>query len=256
MAAGAVVVLLNNGLAPPEAPNVIDASDAYDITDGVSAVTVRNAGCTTDTGACPAPGDSTTVEMVAGGSVWELDVLDTSQLRVRGGTVNETLVALGSSQIQMSGGSVAHELRAADSAAAILSGGFVGGPIVAAHASRITIVGSGFAVGGAPIGDGPIAATTGLLTGTLASGDPIESVFAHAGYSAELTGTIVVVPEPGPGLLGAVALAAASAVARGLRGREGSGGSWEGCGPEPGAIRLRRRTAPVASGRVGSPVRI
>lgn len=219
-AAGTVGVLLNNGLAPPEALNVIDAADAYDITDGVGAVYVRNAGCTTDTGACPTPGDATTVELVEGGSVWELDVLDTSLLRVSGGTVNETLVALGSSELQISGGSVGHELRGQDSATVTVSGGFVGGPIVAAQASQITLVGTGFAVGGVPIGDGPIEATTGILTGTLASGDPIDSVFAHAGYSTEYTGIIQVVPEPGRGLLLAAGLGTLSAVARWLRGLE------------------------------------
>jgi hypothetical protein len=110
-AAGTVGVLLNNGQAPPEALNVIDAADAYDLTDGVGAVYVRNAGCTTDTGACPTPGDATTVELVEGGSVWELDVLDTSLLRVSGGTVNETLVARGSSALEMSGTSSARRTR-------------------------------------------------------------------------------------------------------------------------------------------------
>ena len=52
--------------------------------------------------------------------------------------------------------------------------------IHAEEASSINISGSGFAVDGVPVPFGPIAATTGTLTGILASGEAIDVRFLHA----------------------------------------------------------------------------
>jgi len=62
-----------------------------------------------------------------------------------------------------------------------MSGGSVGADILAYDSSNITIVGSGFAVDNVPVPDGPIAATSGVLTGTLESGEPIDNRFCHSG---------------------------------------------------------------------------
>jgi hypothetical protein len=65
------------------------------------------------------------------------------------------------------------------------------------ESSTITIAGANFAVNGNPVPYGALTAQTGTLTGTLASGDPIESVFNQGGGS--FTGTIEL-PAPAPAL--------------------------------------------------------
>jgi len=90
------------------------------------------------------------------------------------------------------------------------SDGFFG----ARGSAEILLIGSGFEVstnGGAsfaPVGEGPLAEPTGILRGTLASGDTLDNEFYHAGAARPAThydclggggvysGTITV-PEPG-----------------------------------------------------------
>jgi len=205
--ASGVGIIIANGLAPPHPENVIDADDAYDLSDGVGAVYVRNVGCdANETGFCANPGPPTTVELVDGGSVWGLDVLDTSLLRILGGVVNEELVALGNSTLEISGGSVASHLNAFNEASVTLSGGTIGGFLVARDDSVITIIGSGFAVDGVPINFGTIEATSGVLTGMLASGELIDNPFRHNGFNEAITGTIHLIPEPGTCVLAAIGM--------------------------------------------------
>jgi hypothetical protein len=53
-------------------------------------------------------------------------------------------------------------------------------------------VGRGFAVDGNPVPYGDLSALTGTLTGTLASGDPVNNVFHQGG--GFYTGTITLAP--------------------------------------------------------------
>lgn len=125
-AATAQQVVINNGLAPPTAENVIDAADAY----GSHDVFVRNVGC----GAvfpydapCAAPGAATQVSLVAGGRVgFSLGVYDTSSIAMSGGSVGLQLRAHDSASVSLVGGSVDNTLEVNDSATVVLSDGSVG----------------------------------------------------------------------------------------------------------------------------------
>jgi hypothetical protein len=51
-------------------------------------------------------------------------------------------------------------------------------------------------VDGVPVPYGDLTALTGTLTGTLASGEPIDNAFQQGGYGGNFTGTITVAHEP------------------------------------------------------------
>jgi hypothetical protein len=111
-----------------------------------------------------------------------MDAHDSSTVTMNGGTVSEELRAYGSSTITMNGGT--------------LSSGEVWDGLFAHDSSTIWIVGNDFAVDGIRVSYGDLAALSGRLTGTLASGDPIGNIFHQGGGS--WTGTITLVPEPTP----------------------------------------------------------
>lgn len=100
---------------------------------------------------------------------------------------------------------MSNDLDAFGSATILLTGGFIGSKLQAFDSSTITIVGNGFAVDGTPVPFGDLTAPTGVLTGTLASGDLINNVFFQQN-PAEALGTITLVaaaavPEPATMLL-------------------------------------------------------
>ncbi len=105
-------LLLNNGLAPPEPANVLSAPAPDTGSDWFH---LRNAGCGTladPTAACPSPGASTTLEIVDGGIVSQLRILDSSTLVVSGGLSDGT------------GGLVSvSDLQAQDDARVFMTGG-------------------------------------------------------------------------------------------------------------------------------------
>ena len=99
----------------------------------------------------------------------------------------------------------------------LISGGTAAGYLRASDSSTITIFGSGFEVDGCTVGEGPIAATSGVLTGTLESGDLIDNFFCHSGSTECIdpdpaTGLITLVPEPDMALLCSAALLTLAAV--------------------------------------------
>jgi hypothetical protein len=229
--AGALVII-NNGLAPPNPANVIDSR----IQDEVR---VQNVGCDSIvTNPCPMPwGDPTSVELVSGGSVADdLHAFESSTLTMSGGSVGRFLFARDSSTLTMSGGSVGGELQARDSSKVTMSGGSVGDNlgafesstltvsggtvgilVVASDSSTLTIVGTDFAVDGDPVDYGPIAASSGVLTGTLESGELIDNFFCHDGSTAcgFATNGLITLPEPDQALLFAAAMLSLAA----MRGR-------------------------------------
>jgi hypothetical protein len=221
----ASVISINNGLAPPALANVIDAANSYPADD----VFVQNVGCDESVvSPCAAPGDPTSVALIAGGSVGSLQAYQSSVVVMTGGSVAATrpgaIEAFGTSTVTISGGSVngvvdssdlatitisggeiAGNLLAFDSSSIVLSGGSVGG-FAAFDSSTITIAGTDFVVNGIPVGYGPIAIPFGALTGNLLSGDSINGSFCHNSCSSlasfpTATGLIVLVPEPGTSLM-------------------------------------------------------
>jgi hypothetical protein len=186
-------VVINNGLAPPNAENVIDAGNSYPVDD----VYVQNVGCDrTVVDPCPLPwGDPTSVEVTRGGEVGGgLVAYESSTVTMSGGEVN-WIYPSDSSTVTMSGGSVANILEALSSSTVTMSGGSVGGEFEAFEFSTITVRGTGFAVDGVPVGFGPIAATEGRLTGTLESGEPLDNEFLRS------VTAVIIVPEPAQVLL-------------------------------------------------------
>jgi hypothetical protein len=314
-AAPAQQTVINNGLAPPAAENVIDAADSYGSYD----VFVRNVGCGVIfpyDSPCAAPGAATQVALVPGGLVgsgfW-LGVYDTSSIAVsggsagnlrahdsatvsitagsvdntlevddaatvvlsdgsvgqftrtyggnldiqggsaarvlaagystvtvtggelfdlsgngyadvtmRGGSVAGFVTAVYESRVRVEGGAIAGVLAANESGQVTWSGGSLGGMIVAYGDSTIRVRGAGFAVDGVLVAYGPLAAIEGVLSGTLASGEPFTNPICHSGclddFDIPATG-LITVPEPGRLLLDAAALATVAVVLRRRRSR-------------------------------------
>ena len=171
---------------------------------------------------------SSTVSM-SGGTAQEFDAFDSAAVTLSGGVIQNTfttkqsarasilggtvgfsLDAYGHSTVAVGGGAIGIDLRSHDASNIILSGGTVGHELVAFDSSLLTIVGFGFEVDGVPVGFGTLAATSGRLTGTLASGEPIDDAFCQGGGACyagiPTTGSITLVPEPGTMLLLAAGL--------------------------------------------------
>lgn len=208
--------VINNGLAPPNAENVID-----DGTHSGHWVFVRNGGCPPGWPAsgypydeCPNPGAPTEVALMDGGVVQYVDAWDSSTVTVSGGeveelgawnfsaltmssgTVNGSLYTDNSSTVTMLGGTVNGDLYCYASSTVTMSGGVLTENLLAYDDSTIAVVGSDFEVDGAPVPYGGLAAQTGTLTGTLAAGDSIANLFCQGGYMGVCTGTITLVEAP------------------------------------------------------------
>ena len=177
--------------------------------------------------------DSSTVTMT-GGLIHSLSGNVLTRIDMSGGEVEYELTCGGACTItggiigyqlyvstgvaQMSGGSVVpyqaggyeetgHLIAGYGSSASAevyLNGGTLEGHFISFHDSVITIEGSGFAVDGEPVPLGVLDYDTGVLTGTLESGDPLNNVFyindslaPPPFVSSQPTGgSIVLVPEP------------------------------------------------------------
>jgi hypothetical protein len=112
-----------------------------------------------------------------------------------------SVVAFHSSNIVLNGGVAGDSISAMISSTITMNGGTFWTYLAAHNASTITIVGRNFAVDGVPVPYAALTAQTGTLTGTLASGDPINNVFYQGGYdavppctSSPCTGTITLAP--------------------------------------------------------------
>jgi hypothetical protein len=217
-AASAAAIVINNGLAPPNPANVIsDAAYQYD------GFIIRNVGCPPGWPAsgdpwdpCPSPGAATEVELADGGEVGGLDPHDSSTVTISGGRVNMAMFASDSSTITMTGGTVwgvvdlahsssftitggilqAETFLAYDSATITMTGGTVYYGFTAEEHSTVTIVGNNFEVDGVPVLYGDLSASSGILTGELLSGDPLDIHFGR--YDDAI---ITLIPEPSTALL-------------------------------------------------------
>lgn len=128
---------------------------------------------------------------ISGGSIGNyLYAGDSSQINISGGSIGNYLDVRDSSQVNISSGSIGRDLGALQNSRVRISGGSIGRYLYAWDRSQITIDGSGFNY---PYGT---LTGSGLLTGTLASGDLINNYF----YTYDAA-RIVLVPEPATLLL-------------------------------------------------------
>lgn len=146
--------------------------------------------------------DASTLE-VSSGSTEFLRARNDAVVRIEGGS-HENASARNNATLHFSGGQISLvPLAALDSARVVLDGGQT--PVLEAYDSaRIEIVGFGFALGGAPVGYGTLAATGGVLTGFFPDGTPIDQISGSGlVFSRDATASVVLVAPPAaavPGL--------------------------------------------------------
>jgi hypothetical protein len=163
--------------------------------------------------------DSSVIKFLGGTVTGYLNAGDSSTVTVVGGTVDLDFDSWFESNATFSGGTVTGDIDAWESSSFTWNGGTVAGEVFAGDTATLTIVGTGFQVDGVPVPLGDLSAMTGVLTGTLESGDPINNTFYQGGHdyygnsSWFVTGTITLVPEPSMVLLQTVALLSLGAIA-------------------------------------------
>jgi hypothetical protein len=125
---------------------------------------------------------------------------DMATIVIEDAEMGRSLFANGMSRIDFSGGSLADDIQSNGE-------------------SIVRIFGANFAVDGAPVPFGPVAALAGTLTGELADGSPLDNPFTR-----QETATILLseVPEPSAALLLAVGAVTLAAARRRVSGRPGS----------------------------------
>lgn len=144
---------------------------------------------------------------ILGGAIdWDLYAWDNSHVNFSGGSIGLYLFAEDSSHIDISGGSIGHSLSSSGNSQVDISGGSIGDSVLALFdQSKIQIFGCDFSIDGIAVGYGELTSIFGgsyndepmrHLTGTLASGELINSVF-YIGHDAKIT----LVPEPATLLL-------------------------------------------------------
>jgi len=147
-----------------------------------------------------ASGDFSQVN-ISGGSINHcFESYSYSNVGISGGEIGDRLFSYGFSRVTISGGAIGDALIAMDFSQVDISGGAIGGLLDLHDRSVIQIFGSDFAVDGQSVDYGELTSILGgycgdepwrRLTGTLASGEPINNDFRIGHY-----GSIVLIPEP------------------------------------------------------------
>lgn len=252
-AAQIIDVVINNGLAPPNAANVVSSAS-----EGPTYYWVQNASCDVMVeDPCAVPGDPTTVAFVEEATPGQILVRQTSHAVVdmpgSGAQIqareSATALLLWARMLELAiwddaealvEGGTYQFVRPRHSARVVIAGGEYTEVLdwrnfLPHDDSQILVLGSDFEVDGSAVPPGPIAARTGTLTGILESGEAFSARIGHAGYAVPgcvwgpCTGTIVL-PEPDGRLAGGVALIVTS---------------WL----RPRAVRRRRRRPPRSRAR-------
>ncbi len=118
----------------------------------------------------------------------------TGSLDISGGEVTGGVRAKGTVRASIRGGLIRGAVEARDSVRFEIDGGVIEGPLLAHGADAlITLRGGDFAVDGVPVAYGVVPVAVGRLTGTLVSGEQIDTLFEHRGHLRK--GTILL-PEP------------------------------------------------------------
>jgi hypothetical protein len=131
--------------------------------------------------------------------VYGPNVYDEGSFALRGGTIAGDLLVNDGPVVRVSGGTIAGDFEARTTAFlvpndAAFTGGSVGGVLRAIHGGTIYVWGRDFTVDGVPYPSTGVALpSSGLLAGTLASGEPFSVLFeATGGYIYPIRAPIVV----------------------------------------------------------------
>ena len=142
----------------------------------------------------------TTLNIVDDGIIRDwVNVLDYSQVNMSGGSIGFELFTWDNSQAIISGGSIAYDLNTFNNSDVFIFGGTIGSGLNIQDNSEVTISGTNFAINGFAVDYGTYTAldyTSGILTGILANGDPMNNEFGIANDAR-----ITLVPEPASLLL-------------------------------------------------------
>ena len=125
---------------------------------------------------------------------------DTAVFDISGGKLQSWFQTFDNVEATISGGEISLFVEAWDDSRVTISGGVIGGRIAAIRDSLITLVGKDFAINGTPVAYGDFASTygiTGVITGTLASGDVMNNSYSLVHPGADIT----FIPEPATILL-------------------------------------------------------
>ncbi len=138
---------------------------------------------------------------VSAGTIWDdFWAYDSSQIAISGGQLIYDLKAYNSSYVVISGGQILGVMHVSDNCQVDILGGYISSELDFWDSAIVTIHGSNFAVNGQAFGYGELTSILGgstgyepdrRLTGTLASGEPIDNFF-YIGHDAK----IILVPEP------------------------------------------------------------
>ncbi len=136
---------------------------------------------------------------VSGGTLdGPVDLHGEVDLLFSGGTITGQLTNFEDTRIEITGGEVWGGLRVAGEGH--VRGGDLGGGVIVEFRGDLEIVGTGFEVDGVPVPLGDVVAESGVLTGLLESGEPIDVSFVRNELvvaEETLQGRIVLLPEPG-----------------------------------------------------------
>ena len=142
----------------------------------------------------------TTLNLVDGGEIanW-VEAIEHSHINITGGSIGFELFTSGDSQAIISGGLIESDLNTFNNSEVFIFGGTIDGVFNIQDNSQVTISGTNFAINGFPADYGTYTASdyiSGLLTGILANGDPINNDFGIANDAS-----VTLVPEPATLLL-------------------------------------------------------
>lgn len=186
-------VISTNSKATPVSTTIFDDGQTHNIDydvfeiDGNQDVWVRNSSL----------GQITTVNLLSGGSMDNFAALDNSQVYVSGGKIL-SLNIYNSSQVEVSGGTIDSYLHSEGNSHVNIFGGYIGEDIKLSEEGIVAIYGNDFVLNGVAVGAGTFGAGEGgMLTGMLASGDPINNIINF--YSDD--SRLILVPEPATLLL-------------------------------------------------------
>jgi len=134
----------------------------------------------------------TTVELVAGGSVQDVDVYQNSLFLMSDGTFGDGRLALrDSSRGEISGGIVNDDpFYIWNNSQLIITGSDFSEGLWVYDEGQVYIYGSDFSIDDVPVGYGPVPVTNGLLEGTLWNGQ------IRSALNIRDNGMVTLVPEP------------------------------------------------------------